>query len=405
MAVVRAKNPDLTKSERTWLTVQHTSGTTLTVQSSTGWADNNIAVVGNPGEEKTEATDLTAAPPTDLTLTVTALKFTHNLETPVHHSKWDQVEISSQPTGGAFSVLATIDIQWDKLETIYDDTAGLTTDTYRFRFFNSQTATFSAYSDTVLATGYTRSSVGTMVPNIRTKIRDKEGKVFTDAEIINQLANAQDKVEAMGKGTWWFLKTSDNSISTTASTFSYALPSDFNFMEALLFNYVNGNTDVNYRLSHVSDVEMDSMKKDNNANDLDELRWWGFGPPDNSSAKGYFKVHPTPKTASAAFELIYYKQMSTLDSFGDTTEVPDPELLENLAASELERIQGNLDRSVIWEGQAVLNLDLLRSKERRERGQNRFVRFQGQRGYSRLFGDRSVPGIDIDRLHEDYFQY
>ena len=402
MAIIRAKNPDLTKSERTWLTVQYTSGTTLTVQSSTGWADNNIAVVGNPGEEKTEATDLTTTPPSDLTLTVSALKFTHNLENPVYHSKWDKVEISSKPTSGSFSVLATINIQWDKLETIYDDVSGLTTDTYRFRFNNSQTATFSAYSDTVLATGYTRQSVGTMVPNIRAKIKDKDSKVYNDAQVINQIANAQDKVEAM-EARWWFLETEDTSVSTTASISKYALPSDFNFMEALRFNYVSGNTDIIYRLSFVSDVEMDDMKKDNNANDQDELRWWAFRHPDNSSTKGYFEVHPTPKTDSLDFKIRYYKEMSTLDSFGDTTEVPDPELLENLAATELERIQGNLDRAVMWEQQATLNLDLLRRKQKREWGQNKFIRFQGQRGYARLFGERTLPGIDIDKLREDYF--
>ena len=402
MAVIRAKNPDLSKNERTWLTVQYTSGTTLTVQSSTGWADNNIAVVGNPGEEKTEATDLTATPPTDLALTVAALKFTHNLETPVLNSKWDKIEISSQPSSGNFSVLATIDIQWDKLETIYDDVSGLTTDTYRFRFNNSQTATFSAYSDTVLATGYTRRSVGTMVPNIRTKVRDKDGKIFNDAEIINQIANAQDKVEGM-EARWYFLETEDTSVTTTATISKYTLPTDFNFMEALLFRYISGNTDLTYRLSFVSDVELDDLKKDNNANDQDELRWWGFRPPDNSSVKGYFEVHPTPKTAALAFTIRYYKEMSTLDSFGDTTEVPDPELLENIVASELERIQGNIDRAIIWEQQATLNLDLLKRKQRRERGQNKFIRFQGQRGYAKLFGERTLPGIDIDTLREDYF--
>jgi len=401
MAVIRVKNPDLSKNERTWLTAQYTSGGTLTVQSSTSWADNNIAVVGNPGEELTEATDLTATPPSDTSLTVTALNFTHPVDTPIYHSKWDQVEISSQPSGGAFSVLATVNIQWDKLETIYDDTAGLTTDTYRFRFYNSQTATFSAYSDTILATGYSRQAVGTMVPNVRKKIRDDDAKIFTDAQIINQLANAQDKVESM-EARWWFLLTESTDL-TEASTSQYPLPADFNFMEALLFNYVSGNTDLNYRLSYVSDVEMDYLKKDNNANDQDEARWWAFRAPDSTSTKGYFEIHPTPETADLTMTIRYYKEMTTLDSFGDTTEVPDPELLENIAASELERIVGNLDRAAMWEQQATLNLDLLRRKQRRERGQNRFLRFQGQKGHDKLFGERTLPGIDIDRLHEDYF--
>lgn len=401
MSQLRITNPDLTKQEKTWLTAQYTSGTSLSVQNTEVFADNNIAVVGNPGEEKTEATDLTATPPSLLSLTVTALNFTHNKEAPVYKSKWDQVEISKKPSAGAYSVLTTIDIQWDKPETLYDDTTGLTTDTYKFRFKNSQTSTYSSYSDELLATGYARNAVSTMVTNVRRKIRDLTGKVFSDQEVIEELDNQQRNIEADHPRAWFLLDES-SAIPTSASTSLYNLPTDLNFVDTIKFNYVSGNTDVTYNLHHVTDVEMDAYKEDGNATDRDEIRTWTMRPPTATATKGQFEVHPTPETASLNMYVRYWKAFSTLNSFGDTTELPDPEILENMVAAELENRQGNNDRATIWANSAKEGIRRLFARNRRLRGEPQFLRFIGQRGVRSLFGVGTAR-LYTDQQREDYF--
>ena len=403
MSVLRIKNPDLTKSERTWLTSQYTTGTTLNVQSSKGWADDDIAVLGNPGEEKTESTDLTAAPPSDLTLTVTAADFTHNKDCAVYRSKWDQIELSKKPSGGAYAVLATFNIQWDKLETLYDDTAGLTTDTYKFRFKKSTTSTYSSYSDELLATGYSRKAVSTMIDNVKSKIRDTDGKLFTDQQIIDELNTQQDRIEAMLPRAW-FLQDNDTSQTTVASTNLYNLPTDLKFVDVILFNYVNGNTDLTYPLHQITEIEMDDYAKDNTAEDQDELRFWCLRAPSGAATKGQFQVYPTPETATLQFTIRYYREMTSLDSAGDITDLPDPELLENMVACEFERRQGNVDRATMWQQEVDRGYALLKHAQRRSIGEPKsFLKFKGQRGVRRIFGERGVPGINVDTLHEDYF--
>jgi len=401
LAVLRVKNPDLTKQERTWLTAQYTTGTSLSVQNTEVWADNNIAVVGNPGEEKTEATDLTATPPDLTTLTVTALNFTHNKDTVVYKSKWDQVEISSKPSGGSYSILTTIDLQWDKPETLYDDTTGLTTDTYKFRFKNSQTTTYSAYSDELLASGYGRDAVFTMATNIRRKVRDLDAKVFTDDEIIDALDTQQSNIEADHPRAW-FLRKTGTAIPTVASTSTYNTPTDLNYWDKLQFNYVNGNTDVTYNLHHVTNAEMDALKEDNNATDRDELRSWTERPPTTSVTNGQFQVHPTPESANLNLTPIYWQKFSTLNSMGDTTELPDPEILENLVARELEFRQGNTDRATVWGQSAIEGIRRLFAKNRRQRGEPGFLKFIGQKGARNLFG-QGTRNIITDADRENYF--
>lgn len=401
MAQLRITNPDISKNERTLLTAQYTSGTSLSVQNTDGWADNDIAVVGEPGNEKTEATDLTATPPDSTTLTVSALNFTHNKDTIVYRSKYDQVEISSKPAAGSYSVLATIDLQWDNLETLYDDTAGLTTDTYKFRFKNSASSTYSSYSDEVLATGYSRQAVSTMVTNVRRKVRDLTAKVFSDEEIIDELDNQQRNIEADQPRAWFLLKTS-SAISTVQSQSVYSLPTDLNFIDKVQFKYVSGNTDLTYDLHHITNAEMDAYQSDNNATNQDALRDWTEREPTTSATRGQFEVYPTPDTAGLNLYVRYWKSFTTLNSMGDTTDLPDPEILENYVARELEYRQGSADRAAIWGSLAGEGLRRLLAKNRKQRGEPQFLRFQGQRGFRNLYG-KGTTRIISDKMREDYF--
>ena len=57
---IRINNPDLSKSARSQLDSDYTTGTlTLTVVSNLAFQDNDIIVAGEPSTEKSEASDVT----------------------------------------------------------------------------------------------------------------------------------------------------------------------------------------------------------------------------------------------------------------------------------------------------------------------------------------------------------
>lgn len=240
-----------------------------------------------------------------------------------------------------------------------------------------------------------------MLTNVRRKVRDITSKVFSDAEIIDELDNQQSAIEADHPRAW-FLRTTGTVIDTVVSTSTYDTPDDLNYWDKLQFRYVNGNTDVTYNLHHITNAEMDELKADNNQDDRDEVRSWTERPPTSDATNGQFEIHPTPETAGLDITPIYWKQMTTLNSVGDTTDLPNPEILENLVSRELEYRQGNIDRATIWGQSAAEGLRRLFAKNRRQRGEPQFIRFIGQKGVSNLFGVGTARyKTDADR--ENYF--
>jgi len=161
---VKVSNPDLTTEERSYLTADYSSGTTLTVRNSEGFTTNWFAVIGEPGQEQTETRYVTATP-TATTITIaSALSFAHSKSEPVYLSQWNQWAFYRKPTGGSYAAITSspLGIEWDDKDraTTVVVTGGLTTDTYKWRPFNSRSGNYGAYSDelagtmTVLAASY-----------------------------------------------------------------------------------------------------------------------------------------------------------------------------------------------------------------------------------------------------------
>ena len=177
-------NPRLSDGEVTYLNADYTSGVSLTVQRADIFQNDDIAVVGRVGEEQTESESVLSTTG-NVTITLdAALTFDHNKGIAVYLSRWDQVSIERQITSvGTWSVLILTNIQWDKLETLYDDTNGTDLHSYRFRFYNSAGAYYSEYSPTIGGGGFSRSQVGAMVLNVRRNLRDPNRERVKDSKI------------------------------------------------------------------------------------------------------------------------------------------------------------------------------------------------------------------------------
>ena len=240
MRVIGIKNPELSEQKRTYLTVAYTTGTTLTVASSTGFANNDLVVIGVVGRE---LTDLTATPPSDTTMTVTALKYDHPKDSPVSLSHWDQYNLDYRTSSsGTWTTLVSLaNLEWDTDYTEYKHSAGLSTYEYRVRYYNTQTVGYSDYSDTITGAGWDREAAGHMIENVRKMTNDPEGQLVEDEMIFRFFNEAQDKVRAVLKRPYFLLTEVDGSTSssyrTVASKKNYDLPPNFDRMESLRYRY------------------------------------------------------------------------------------------------------------------------------------------------------------------------
>lgn len=421
MNTLRIVNPDLSRSEKTFLSADYSSGTILTVENNFGYANDDIAVVGDPGVENTEAKDVTSQTGNTIINISAALKFSHNKSDTVYRYEYDQFEISRYRSA-TWTVISFSTIQWDKRETLYIDDDGLTTDSYRYRLYNSASATASDYSPTIPATGFTRNQVGYMVNEVRKILQDINRRIIPDdAEIIRQFNKAQDIIKAIRRD-WWFLrKESAGQITTLINTRKYGLNtylSDLNQIDIVRFRYNDGSTDNTYPLKVISLSEMDELIQDGNQATDDWPRYATLNPPDSSDDTGYITIDRKIKTTGyGSFHIRYFKKMTDLSGSGDETDVPIPSILEDFALAYAFRIKGDEKRAAMYEesfygpppGRAdqfkrptgIRLLEIMQSNKSKAVGQPEVLKKWRGRNYNNRHYGRY--GLSPDTIRENYF--
>lgn len=412
-------NPNLERSEKTFLDADYTSGTSLTVINNFGFANDDFVIVGAPGEEKTETKDVTGFTG-DTTISISAsLQFSHNKGTTIYRFEYDQLEIYRY-RGGAWTLISTSDIQWDKRETIYIDTSGVATDEYKYRYKNSASVTYSDYSPNIPASGFERNQVGYMVSEVRKLIGDEDKKLFSDTEIIHQFNRAQDIIKAR-RTSWWFLrKESKGEITTVLAYRRYGLNtylSDMNYIDTVRYRYNDGTTDNIYHLKKISMVEMDYLVRDNNASRDDWPEYYTIEPKDSLDDTGYISIDKTTETTGrGSFYIRYFKKMTDLSTIISETDVPIPSILEDYALSYCFRFKGDEARAAIYEkrffgpaskresydeptGMALL--EIMQNNKGKAIGQPESIKKWRGRGAMTNFFNNS--NVDLDSLRERYF--
>ncbi len=400
--VITIRNPDISANIKTFLSTEYSSGTTLTVDSSVAFANGQYVLVGEPGLETSELTNLTVAPPSNTTMTVSALKFTHARGTPVYYVSWDKYDLYYNSGSGwvQYGSMPS-NLTYDAQNTEYRDTSATSAFSWKYRYYSTEKTAYSDYSDTITYTGWPKNSVGYMVREIRQIVDDPEAKTVSDAQIIRYLNKAQDKIYAQ-HDRWWFLFKEGTAIDTVASTMTYNLPSDFGRMHSVLFRYEpsDGTVDTTYNLKYLPMVEFDYESKDNDASDSDDIKYYTLKPGDSTNATGYLKIWPKPETAGYDITPRYYKTFTDLDSYADETEVPIPSILEDYAMAEIYKIRGNEEIANYYDRLFREQIELLKLMQRKQVGQPRYLwKWAGRDAESRLFGNRVVSGdSDTERF-------
>lgn len=403
---IKIKNPDLTEEERTYLTADYSSGTTLNVRNNEGFTTDWYVIVGEPGQEQTEAAIISGTSTSQTIDLDAALEFDHPKSTPVYLSQWNQVSFMVKPTGGSYAedAASPVSIEWDNHdnETLFVVTSGASTDTYKWRFKNANLGTYSSYSDELAGTGLTRNTVGYVIKQVQ---KNNVAKNVSDETIMDYMNDYQEDVVYVEiPQAWWFTKEG-TAVSTAASDYDYSISSnwsDFKAMKYLKYQYISGSTDITYPLTWSPPTEFENFKSDANQSDDDYAKWWTILPPDSSSALGYIGLHPTPETTSCYLKPVYFFELSKLNSFGDSLVVPYPKgYIDYVLYRIYDDIKSDKTNADKYNARVARSIVYLKRLARRQLGQPELFRFRGQRGWSRLFGEQTR--LSSSEARENYF--
>lgn len=232
MALVKIKtaNSSLTLGQpTTYLNSDTASGvSSLSVKNITGFAANQILIIGDIGGQNSEIikTHAVTAPSGSTITLAAATVFPHSASTYITVMLYDQVEISTATTTtGSKTVLTTTNIWADSPTTNYNDLAN-SVGYYFARFKNTITTTFSDYSDPIPVTGYTLKSARRLIDQALGKINKVASSVFSDQFAFGEINNCQTEC-LRDRKRWSFMQIFDYDLGQLATgQWRIALPDD-----------------------------------------------------------------------------------------------------------------------------------------------------------------------------------
>lgn len=248
---IRTADTSLTIGQNTTVTTADLAAAsgTLTVKNITGFAVNQILLIGFLGNQGAEIVKTSATvAPTGSTITLaTNTVFPHSSSTAITLLPYDQVEISSSTTiGGTKTVLTTMNLFADSEYTSYNDSTSSVF--YYSRFKNSITSAFSTYSDPIPATSYSLLMARSVINSALAMLNKDTSEVLSDEYAFAEIDNCQMEVLRELK-RWSFMQQFNYDIGeVTTGQGKIALPSDCDDQNSTksIYNFKIG-TGVNVR--------------------------------------------------------------------------------------------------------------------------------------------------------------
>lgn len=382
------------------------SGVTLTMRNNEGFSNTDpqsLVLLENLGSTQAEIVRVNGAIIAGTSLTVQALTFSHNIDTPVSRILFNQAEISGAATEtGAKTVIATITLQIANQFTDYL-VSGTTYAYYFVRFYNSLATTpfYSAYSDPIASSDFNPKSAGFIIRNAFADLGEDIGGRFTKEWCYDKIYQGELDVCKELKRWSWLIEQNYDLGNLSEGLDKIALPSDIednqtnkSILGLRISNQLNmwylDKVEFEERMSGVnlttlattanvgattlvltdSDDFEDSGSVDiigdnytytaNNrtTNTLSGLTalsagitagvnvWQGarFGTPTNYSVNDgyiYFDISPDSDLEGRNVWIDYYKTPTKVDSDGDLISVNDPYLIQLWLEIQIKKLKGN----------------------------------------------------------------
>lgn len=311
--LLEARHPNLKGLEKTNLTAAvSAAGTALTVASNQGFVADAYVVIGPIGFEKSEIRKIsTVSGNTTINLVGDALAFDHGKDTIVTSIPFNQVRFyKASSSGGSFSVVQTVSIDADSATTRYDYTSGLSTDYFKFAYYNSTSAVESSLSQEWPGTGLTGVAVGTLIDDFYATSGVKETLV-TREEVLGWFRRGVER--ALQKKEDWKDLEAEATFTSTASTNSKTLSSIASDIRRVVYVIYKQNFG---RLGFVSKAVFDNISASNQA-----LSTTG-DPTVFTIWNGTIYMYPTPATTGDTVYVGYQKYPADIDQEPDTVIRP-----------------------------------------------------------------------------------
>jgi hypothetical protein len=360
--------------------------------------------VGEPGQEQTE-TSLISGISGNETISISALKFSHPKSTPVYITQWNKLAFERKPISGNFSEISgsPFDIDWDNStgETLIIVSGGVTTDTYRWKFYGVGTTTYSSYADELVGTGLTRYKVGYLIQQVK---KNPRAVNIEDETLIDFFNDFQALVYDEIPKAWWFTKEG-TAKATAVDTYKYSISTNWSELLAIkyvLYRFISGSTDITYPLTFSPYQEFYNYKADANQSTDDNAKYWSFLPPDGSSSLGYIGIHPTSKSDDCYIIPVEEFELTNLDSYGDLIVCPYPKGYIDYAWYRIyDDIKGDTNNADKYNARVAKDILALKRRARRQLGQPELFRYRGQRGWSKQFGEQT--NLNSSESRENYW--
>lgn len=191
--IVKALHPSIDGNPRSNLTTKAASAqATLVVQNAVDFNNNDMLVIGNPGEELTEIKKISSISGKTITLSANLVN-THPENTRITFIKYDQIKFyKASSINGSYSLVSTKSIAIDEPHTLYDDSTALSTDYFKIKYYNSQSTDLSVYSDPIGASGFPRYSLKRIQDAVYAKTGDKKEQYYDREEITDWVCEIKD---------------------------------------------------------------------------------------------------------------------------------------------------------------------------------------------------------------------
>lgn len=211
------------------------SNVNTNVVNTNGFAASDFILIGNLGDEATELQVVSSITDTD-TFVITGVALAHPSGTPIRKALWDQIKLERSADNSSWSVISTINIKGDQTLIEYNDTAGASTDYYRYRYYNSTTATYDGYSNSFSAAS-APSPVDIIISDVIRELGTDYDDIVTKPVIFSALADVDLKIaRTLEKTNKEIFKTS-YSTNLVSGTTEYPLPSTLVTVTRVLVGY------------------------------------------------------------------------------------------------------------------------------------------------------------------------
>lgn len=328
-------NPTTEEYEKSYLALSYNAGVTgIQIKNTDRFVANQRIMIGEMGQEKTEVVTVSAVSADGNTLTIGATLFGHSADDPVYILQFDQVKYYRSTTGstGTYTLLTTValDVDNENLQTIYDDTTGVSTYYYKVSMYHSVSTLESALSDPIPGGGFSRKQVGYIVDEVLQELGDIQEQHVTRNEIIGYMNDVNDDLTISVSKPYDFLSTRRVDSITQGQNY-LAFPTDSNGNQIMWkfdrmdYNYVDTTTtpvtNRTYTLIVWPEEEFRNRFQNNAFDSTNESN--AIQNMCLDTAVDLFRFDTAPLTTVAGVLYTYYwKYFTQIDSEGDTIETP-----------------------------------------------------------------------------------